>query len=293
MGSARQPSAASATLMQYHGSRVARASHGSGRAPEGHPAGTAGERRTHDTDHGLLGVSGSLAHGKKNTIRLEAGTYTLTAIDNLPSVTSTLTIRGAGDDATVIARSSLSSGGLVSVETTGTLKRLTLQGGASGLGGGIFNKGTLTLFQSTLTHNTTLEVQNTILALNTQSDCAGAITSLGTNLIGDPTGCTITLQAITLQAITLQASTLQAITLQASDLTGDPGFDAFTDDGTPGHGYFPLLPGSPAIDAGNDAACPPTDQLGQRRVGPCDIGAIRFPDTDDRQHDEGRREGSE
>ncbi|HSX81290.1 MAG TPA: choice-of-anchor Q domain-containing protein [Candidatus Saccharimonadia bacterium] len=73
-----------------------------------------------------------------------------------------------------------------------------------------------------------------------------------------------------------------------------------TDDGTPGHGYFPLLPGSPAIDAGNDAACPSTDQLGQRRVGPCDIGAIRFLDTDDRQHDEdddqhdeGRREGPE
>src|ERR1700736_2453282 len=39
----------------------------------------------------------------RNTIRLEAGTYTLTAVDNdtdgpngLPSVTSTLTIRGTG-----------------------------------------------------------------------------------------------------------------------------------------------------------------------------------------------------
>ncbi|HSX81289.1 MAG TPA: hypothetical protein VLQ80_22320 [Candidatus Saccharimonadia bacterium] len=151
----------------------------------------------------------------------------MTAIDNLPSVTSTLTIRGAGDDATVIARSSLSSGGLVSVETTGTLtlKRLTLQGGASGLGGGIFNKGTLTLFQSTLTHNTTLEVQNTILALNTQSDCAGTITSLGTNLIGDPTGCTIT--------------------LQASDLTGDPGFDAYHRRWYAGARVFSPAPGQP------------------------------------------------
>src|SRR5215510_607510 len=43
------------------------------------------------------------ANGTKNTIRLDAGTYTLTAVDNtpnnpngLPSVTSTLTIRGAG-----------------------------------------------------------------------------------------------------------------------------------------------------------------------------------------------------
>jgi hypothetical protein len=108
----------------------------------------------------------------------------------------------------------------------------------------------------------------TILARNTQDagigpDCFGAVTSLGTNLIGDPTGCTIT--------------------LRASDLTGDPGLGAFTDNGTPGNGHFPLRRGSPAIDAGNDAFCPPTDQLGRRRVNIprvgtsiCDIGAIEF-----------------
>src|SRR5206468_4048983 len=33
---------------------------------------------------------------------------------------------------------------------------------------------------------------------------------------------------------------------------------------------------SRAIDAGNDAACPPTDQLGQRRARHCDIGEIEF-----------------
>jgi hypothetical protein len=50
------------------------------------------------------------ANGTKHTIRLEAGTYTLTAVDDvtdgangLPSVTSTLTIRG-GADATILER---------------------------------------------------------------------------------------------------------------------------------------------------------------------------------------------
>ena len=91
------------------------------------------------------------------------------------------------------------------------------------------------------------------------------VTSLGHNLIGDPTGCTIT--------------------LQRSDLTGDPGLDAFTDDATPGNGHFPLLPTSQAIDAGNTAVCPSTDQLGQRRIGRCDIGAIRFLDNIDLQQE--------
>lgn len=44
----------------------------------------------------------------------------------------------------------------------------------------------------------------------------------------------------------------------------------------PGHGYFPLLPTSPAIDADDSAACQPNDQIGHPRSGPCDIGAIEF-----------------
>jgi hypothetical protein len=48
------------------------------------------------------------------------------------------------------------------------------------------------------------------------------------------------------------------------------------DDGAPGNGRFALLPGSPAIDAGNDAACSATDQLDTPRRGTCDIGAIEF-----------------
>jgi hypothetical protein len=130
-----------------------------------------------------------------------------------------------------------------------TLAENSLSGGSGGggAGGGILvdQPGVVTL-------------QNTILARNTVSasgvgpDCAGPVTSLGNNIIGDPTGCTIT--------------------LQATDLTGDPGLGDFTDDGTPGNGHFPLLSTSQAINRGNDAACP-------RRDHPCDMGAIEFQDS--------------
>jgi hypothetical protein len=155
--------------------------------------------------------------------------------------------------------------------------------GSSRPGGGLRNAegGTVILIKTTVAENSVtglgersggignangaVVLQNTIFASNMSAnpgttpggnDCRGRVTSLGHNLIGDPAGCTIT--------------------LQATDLTGDPGLDVFTDDGTPGNGHFPLLPTSQAIDAGNDAVCPPTDQLGQPRVGVCDIGAIEF-----------------
>ncbi len=175
----------------------------------------------------------------------------------------------------------------------------------AGVGGIVNEGGTLTILNSTIARNIsagfpplgagagiwnapsdgtrplgTVTVQNTILAQNTFEeprsgisggpDCSGPITSLGTNLIGDPTGCTIT--------------------LQASDLTGDPGLGDFTDNGRPGNGHVPLLPTSQAIDAGNDAVCPRRDQLGQRRVdipdvgtSRCDIGAIEFQHRDKHQ----------
>ena len=96
---------------------------------------------------------------------------------------------------------------------------------------------------------------NTILANNTL-DCLGEITSLDANFFGDATGCDVV--------------------LQPDDQTGNPGLAAFVDDGIPGHGHFPLLVDSPAIDAGHDLEAPPTDQLGQPRIGTRDIGAVEF-----------------
>ena len=59
---------------------------------------------------------------------------------------------------------------------------------------------------------------------------------------------------------------------------GDPMLGELVEpeDGSPA--YFPLLDGSPAIDAADDGYCPETDQIGTVRPqgGGCDIGAIEY-----------------
>ena len=62
----------------------------------------------------IAAINAANTNGQRNTIRLEAGTYTLTAVDNgdpsqfdlngLPVITSTLTITGAGAATTSIRR---------------------------------------------------------------------------------------------------------------------------------------------------------------------------------------------
>jgi len=184
------------------------------------------------------------------------------------------------------------AGGIYSAADV-TIMNTTIAQNTSTAGGGGINaaRGTMTIAGSTIAYNRltgdalgagiaaagpefvqgrsvpAVEVflQDTIVAGNTGEpffapergkDCNGPITSLDNNLIGDPRGCTITLLPF--------------------DKTGNAGLGTFTDDGTPGHGYVPLLATSQAIDAGNDAACLRSDQLGQSRVRACDIGAVEF-----------------
>src|SRR4030095_14476656 len=97
------------------------------------------------------------ANGDANTITLEAGTYTLTTVDNntqgrngLPSITAGPTITGAGGDTTMMERAADAPPfRLLHVAATGvlTLERLTLRGGdlADQPGGGIYIRGSLTL----------------------------------------------------------------------------------------------------------------------------------------------------
>ncbi len=139
-------------------------------------------------------------------------------------------------------------GGLENDSGTVTLIKCTVNDNQAFLGGGLWNgSGTLTL-------------RNTIVAHNPSGgDCSGAITSAGHNLDSDGT-CNLS---------------------ATGDITGtDPLLDPLQNNGgrTETHA---LLPGSPAIDAADNAACPATDQRGQPRpqdgdgdsTATCDIGA--------------------
>ena len=132
-------------------------------------------------------------------------------------------------------------------------------------GGGIFGG---TVINSTIVDNEVGDagggvfgsvIQNTIVAFNRVglrgSDCAGPVSSLGHNIIGDVSGC--------------------VLNVEATDIVSDPKLGNFVSNG-PGTGHYPLLPESPAIDSANPNACPETDQLENPRLGICDRGAIEF-----------------
>ena len=104
----------------------------------------------------------------------------------------------------------------------------------------------------------TADWSNTIIAGNTAPtgpDCNRFATSLGHNLIGTSDGC--------------------GFTPAAGDLVNaNPLLGPLQDNGGPTKTHA-LLEGSPAIDAGDNASCPATDQRGVARLqrAACDIGS--------------------
>ena len=158
----------------------------------------------------------------------------------------------------------------------------------SGGGGGLRNADIASLTNVTVTGNTTtsaggglrafasLDVHNTIVAANLAGagspDCAAfsssAPVSLGYNLIGDGTGC-----QFAPMATDIVGSTGASIDPSLGPLQNNGGLTTTHE----------LLAGSPALDAGDDAATLPplnltTDQRGSPRLmgSHVDIGAFEF-----------------
>ncbi len=175
-------------------------------------------------------------------------------------------------------------GGIYNIGTL-TLNNSTVTGNMAPEGGGGIRgftsissyPGTLSLNNSTVTNNSasygggifvdhydTWTLKNSILAGNTAAaagpDCSGTIGSSGYNLVENTSGCTFNAATGDLLNVDAKLGPLQ-----------DNGGPTLT---------HALLPGSPAIDAGNPAGCADNlgnllafDQRGAPRVGRCDIGA--------------------
>jgi hypothetical protein len=165
----------------------------------------------------------------------------------------------------------IAGGGILNQGGTLTVSNCTLAGNSAGmLGGGIDNGGSLTVMNSTLAGNRAqsgggiwnsgfMSAQDTIVAGNgagTGPDIYGAVSlDVGHNLIGNATG---------------------GSGFVSSDLLNvNPLLGPLQDNGGPTR-TMALLPGSPAIDAGDDTGASTTDQRGFARIvnGTVDIGAF-------------------
>lgn len=191
-------------------------------------------------------------------------------------------------DSAFIGNGAEKGGAIANSDSTVDVANTTFARNVVGIfdGAAVLNVGRMTIVNSTFAENGRFPsgfpasviasggdtlLDNTIVVHDSEDesvqDCAGLITSLGNNLIGDP---------FAVHPFFAPCN----ITLQPSDLTGDAGLDDLADDGTPGGAHYPLLPDSQAIDVANDAACPKKDQIGQPRAPRCDIGAIEFRRSD-------------
>jgi CSLREA domain-containing protein len=257
-----------------------------------------GDRTSGGLSNGAIDRLGGTMTVIDSVIRNNAGTYggvenhgTMTLLNS--SVTGNAgRFSGGGvwnEGTMTVTNSSINSngnsagvGGGVVNRSRLTITNSTISGNHASSGGGIYNQGSLIVHSSTFSDNVggalvgDATLDNTILAnsrpfeLGPQPDCSGTLTSNGYNLIGLATGCTL-------------------VGNTTGDVLGtDPKLGPLQNNGGPTFTHA-LLPGSPAIDAGNPtapgkspSACLATDQRGVARPqdgnldgrAVCDIGAF-------------------
>jgi hypothetical protein len=189
------------------------------------------------------------------------------------SNSGTLTV----NNSTVSGNTATFDGGGISNSGTLTVNNSTVSGNTGGFdGGGIENDGTLTVNNSTISQNTTIQrssfgggiynnvliggmmtARNTIIAGNTATggpDVYGNLGSQGHNLIGNSS---------------------DGSGFGPTDLLDvDPLLGPLQDNGGPTWTYA-LMPGSPAVDAGDPTEIGIPDQRGVIRSGGVNIGAYQ------------------
>jgi hypothetical protein len=208
---------------------------------------------------------------------------------------SNLTILDSTIDGNDVSSNSTggNAGGIFNNAGSLTLTNTTVAGnavtgaGTNPDGGGVLNLAGLTTVNATIAGNSAAfgtggvavgsgsssTPANTIIATNSgsaASDCGGTgtVSSQGHNLVGSDSGCVFT------------ASTGDEVGTSGSPI--NPLLGPLANNGGPTP-TLALQPASPAIDAGNPAACPTTDQRAFPRPDmsgtPCDIGAYEFQGT--------------
>jgi len=195
-------------------------------------------------NYGTVALTNCTVSGNSSRLGRGGGIYN-------PYGTATLT------NCTVTGNSAPIGGGLYSRFGTATLTNCTVSGNSASLGGGLDNANAI----GTVTLGNTIVAKNT--ARTSGPDVLGTFASEGNNLVGKTDGSSGWV---------------------SSDLTGtiaqplDPLLAPLGNYGGPTQ-TMALLPGSPAIDAGNNALIPAgvtTDQRGLPRIvnGVADIGAF-------------------
>ncbi len=156
------------------------------------------------------------------------------------------------------------------------------------LGGGIFNGGAMTIINSTLSGNNavnsgggifndggTITITNTTIVGNSAPAGGGGIANAGTVYLGNSI---LFDHSVGDDCIGIPVVHVAPNVGCTGDFTGDPLLGTLT--GSPA--YYPLLPGSAAIDAGDNSLCPATDQRGALRpmdgdgdgTATCDLGTF-------------------